>query len=63
MSNLIQSEKQQKLQNLLLVVNLYKNHKIHKEMVKLNEVSQEGFSNLQTGINNVNENVNEKELG
>jgi len=57
MSNLTKNEKQQRLQNLLLAGNLYKNHQVHKEMVKLNETSQQGFNNLETGLNNVNRNI------
>ena len=50
MSNLTKSQQQQRLQNLLLAGNLYKSHKIHKEMVKLNQVSASGFRTLQKGI-------------
>jgi len=57
MGNLTKAEQQQRLQNLLLGANLYKNHQVHKEMVKLNETSQQGFKNLQTGLNSVNRNI------
>ena len=50
MSNLTKSQQQQRLQNLLLAGNLYKSHKIHKEMAKLNQVSASGFRTLQKGI-------------
>ena len=57
MGNLTKAEQQQRLQNLLLGAHLYKNHQVHKEMVKLNETSQQGFKNLQTGLNSVNRNI------
>ena len=50
MSNLTKSQQQQRLQNLLLAGNLYKSHKIHKEMAKLNQVTASGFRTLQRGI-------------
>ena len=50
MSNLTKSQQQQRLQNLLLAGNLYKSHKIHKEMTKLSQVTASGFRTLQKGI-------------
>ena len=50
MSNLTKSQQQQRLQNLLLAGNLYKAHKIHKEMTKLSQVTASGFRTLQKGI-------------
>ena len=50
MSNLTKSQQQQRLQNLLLAGNLYKSHKIHREMTKLSQVTASGFRTLQKGI-------------
>ncbi len=57
MASLTKSEQQRRLQNLLLAGNLYKNHQIHKEMVKLNETTEQGFKDLKIGFNNVNRNI------
>ncbi len=57
MASLTKSEQQQRLENLLLAGNLYKNHQIHKETVKLRETTEQGFKDLKIGFNNVNRNI------
>ena len=62
MGQISKQEKQQKLQNILLAGNLYKSHKIHKDMVKFQNQSSQlqsqslgAIEKLGEGIDSVNE--------